>query len=321
MKMPPFFAAAAVVWLVAGCAGDSVYTGTPDDPYESTNRSFFKSHQALYRSVIRPAANLYTDTVPEPAREGIHNALTNADLPVTIVNDLLQGEIVGSGETLARMAVNTTVGVVGFIDVARWVGIPEHETDFGDTLAAYGVGEGPYLYLPAIGPTVPRELAGKVVDTFFDPLFYVTYANSIFVSVGRDGTDFADKRARGIATTDEIEKISDDPYAVTRLLYQKHLEAEANHTDTDSDFDEHPEDVRLAAQEVAAAEGTVASAGSPTEASVASAASPTTDAYCATLAISRADDAAAYGIEDDLQQAVHDGTYKNCMTWITAHNG
>jgi phospholipid-binding lipoprotein MlaA len=318
MKMPPVFAAAAVVWLVAGCAGDSVNTGTPDDPYESTNRSFFNSHQALYRSVIRPVTNLYVDAVPEPARDGIHNALTNADLPVTIVNDVLQGEIVGSGETVARLAVNTTVGIGGFINVARWIGIPEHETDFGDTLAAYGVGEGPYLYLPVLGPTVPRELAGKVVDTFFDPLFYVTYANSIFVSIGRDGATYADKRARAIATTDEIDKVSDDPYAVTRLLYQKHLEAEANHTDIDSDFDDQPENVRLAAQEVAAAEGTaVASDG----AFVAPAASPTNDAYCATLAQSRADDADANGIDADEQQAVHDGTYKDCMTWKTAHNG
>src|ERR1700722_2138941 len=108
MKIPPVFAAVAAVCIVAGCAGDSANSGTPDDPYESTNRSFFNSHQALYRSVIRPVTNLYTDTVPEPARDGIHNALTNADLPVTIVNDLLQGEFAGSGETIARLAVNTT---------------------------------------------------------------------------------------------------------------------------------------------------------------------------------------------------------------------
>jgi len=137
---------------------------------------------------------------------------------VTFGNDLLQGEIGRSGETVARFAVNSTIGIGGTIDVAGKLGIPEHQTSFADTMADYGVGEGPYLYLPVIGPSVPRELAGKIVDAAFDPLTYVTFGASMFVSAGRTAATFVDKRARGAATVDEIEKTSNDPYATTRVL-------------------------------------------------------------------------------------------------------
>ncbi len=154
--------AVAGLWLLAGC---STGGGTAqNDPYQSTNRSFYASHQVLYKNVVRPVAVFYNDTAPEPVRDGIHNFLVNIDLPVTFANDLLQAEFLRGGQTLARFTVNTTIGVGGFVDVAEKIGIAEHETDFADTLADYGIGEGPYLYLPVIGPMVPRELAGKVAD-------------------------------------------------------------------------------------------------------------------------------------------------------------
>lgn len=296
--------------LLAGCSSDGASAG--NDPYESTNRSFYASHQALYRNVIRPVTVAYNEIVPLPAREGLHNFLVNVDLPVTFANDLLQGRVGGSGQTLARFTVNTTVGVGGVIDVARKIGIPEHETDFADTLAAYGVGEGSYLYVPVIGPTVPRELAGKVVDTAFDPLTYVTYGASIFVSVGRTGANYMDKRSRGVETADTIEESSPDPYVTTRILYEKHLAAEADHSATDEDFDSHPDDVGVAIAETEA----------PSSARVARASSSTPEnagAYCTSVASARASDAAANGIETDTQQSVYSGTYQNCLHWQTAH--
>jgi len=308
MRMLSSIAVAAMLWTVAGCSDDPSRSGATNDPYESTNRSFFASHQVLYRNVIRPVVVFYNRAVPEPARDGVHNFLVNVDLPVTFANDLLQGEVAKSGQTLARFTVNSTAGIGGLIDVAGKIGIPEHETDFADTMADYGVGEGPYLYVPVLGPSVPRELAGKIIDSAFDPLTYVTYGASIFVSIGRNGATYVDRRSRGAATTDEIEKISSDPYATTRLLYQRHLAAEASHSASDSDFDEQPQDVRVAAQEVQV-----------TQVAAASPASKDIGAYCSSVAGSRADDAAANGYEGDMQQVVHDGVYKDCMSWQTAH--
>jgi phospholipid-binding lipoprotein MlaA len=307
--MMPLVAAAAIMSVVAGCSSDS--SRVANDPYESTNRQSYDSHLVLYRNVIRPVAVFYNHAVPEPARDGVHNFLVNIDLPVTFGNDLLQGRIVASGQTLVRFAVNSTIGVGGLIDVARRINIPEHETGFADTLASYGVDGGPYLYIPVIGPSVPRELAGKIVDVAFDPLTYVTYGASIFVSAGRQGATFVDKRARGVATVDEIEKVSSDPYATTRLLYQKHLAAEADHTAPDADFDDHPENVRLAARE--------ASQGRMVASTSASVAPQDTGAYCASVAQTRADDAAANGYKPDMQQVVHDGVYKDCVSWQTTH--
>ncbi|MGH6887580.1 MAG: MlaA family lipoprotein [Rhizomicrobium sp.] len=281
-----------------------------NDPYESTNRSFYASHQVLYKNVIRPVAVFYNHAIPEPARDGIHNFLVNIDLPVTFGNDLLQGEIVRSGETLGRFAVNSTVGIGGILDVARKIGIPEHQTGFADTMADYGVGEGPYLYLPVIGPSVPRELGGKIVDAAFDPLTYVTYGASMVVSVGRASATFVDKRARGVAMVDEIEKTANDPYATTRLLYQRHLAAEANHSAPDSDFDDDPADARLAMQK-------------PLEAVSSTSSSTSQDmvAQCSSVAELRANDAAAGGYHTDIQQVVHDGAYKDCLNWKTSHGG
>lgn len=306
--MTRFFPVAiAGACLLAGCAANNSGAGAQNDPYESTNRSFYASHQVLYKSVIRPVAVTYNRAVPELVRDGVHNFLVNIDLPVTFANDLLQGRVVGSGQTLARFTVNSTAGAGGVVDVARRIGIPEHETDFADTLAAYGVGEGAYLYLPVIGPTVPRELAGKVVDSVFDPLSYVTYGASTVVSIGRAGTTYVDKRARGIETVDLIEHQSPDPYVTTRILYEKHLAEEASHTAPDEDYDSHADDVRLALAETRAR---VAQGGSQATGTIAP---ENAEAYCASVAADRADDAAANGLEPEMQQAVRDGAYQSCL--------
>lgn len=331
MKTMPWVAAGASLLVLAGCGDARLGSDTQNDPYESTNRSAYASHQVLYRSVVRPVVVFYNDTVPEPARDGIHNFLANIDMPATFGNDLLQGEFTRGGQTLARFVVNTTAGVGGFIDVAQKIGIPEHETGFADTLADYGVGPGPYIYLPIVGPTVPREIAGKLADAAFDPLTYVTYGASMLVSAGRAGVNYADKSARGLATTDEIAATSPDPYATTRLLYEKHLAAEADHTASDSDFDAHPAEVRAAIRATdgnavtddnaamdgnAAADGNLATNGNVVASD--STAPQDTHAYCSSVAQSRAEDAAANGYEPDMQQVVHDGALANCMTVQTA---
>ena len=114
--------------------------------------------------MARPIAKGYRDAVPEPVRDGIHNALTNLNSPVVLANDVLQGDGDKAVNTFGRIVINSTVGIGGLIDVASKIGIPGHDNDFGITLGKGGVAEGSYLVLPFAGPMPPRDLLGTGVD-------------------------------------------------------------------------------------------------------------------------------------------------------------
>jgi phospholipid-binding lipoprotein MlaA len=219
----------------AGCATGPNGPGDQNDPYEAQNRQIFELNQSLDRNVALPIAKGYVAVVPEPARDGIHNFLVNLHVPVIFANDVLQGEASRAGETLGRFTVNSTLGVGGLIDVATKVGIPEHHSDFGETLAVYGVNEGPYLVLPMIGPSNPRDAAGYVVDTALDPSTWISWRSSTFFKLGRGVLDLVDTRSRNIETLDELERSSVDLYATMRSLYRQHRQAEINHGKADID--------------------------------------------------------------------------------------
>lgn len=160
--------------VAGGCASTSpVADADQNDPYEAFNRKVFAFNEALDKNVALPAAKVYSDVLPQPAQDGVHNALTNLSEPVTLANDILQGEALMAVQTIGRIAVNSTIGLGGLVDVASPMGIPAHTKDFGETLASYGVGEGPYLVLPLFGPSNPRDATGHIVDIAFDPLTYI----------------------------------------------------------------------------------------------------------------------------------------------------
>jgi phospholipid-binding lipoprotein MlaA len=192
-----------------------------NDPYEQTNRKIFELDQKLDRNVMLPVAQGYVSVVPEPAREGFHNFITNLDMPVTFANDLLQGEVTRAGETVERFGVNSTVGLAGLFDPATQFGIPNHSEDFGQTLGVWGVGEGPYIVLPLLGPDPPRDAFGQVVDIFLDPLTYVTIREHFYWSVAREYALIIDLRAQNIDTLAGIERSSVDYYASVRSLYRQ----------------------------------------------------------------------------------------------------
>jgi len=218
----------AVSLFVSGCASTSG-TGTADnDPYEATNRDVFALNQRLDKAVALPVAKFYVRAVPEPARDGVHNFLTNLNSPVVFANDVLQGDVDHAGETLGRFGVNSTLGLGGLIDVASKMGIPGHDTDFGITLGMWGVGEGPFLMLPLIGPAPPRDLFGKVVDVFLDPLTYVSFRSKIYYDIGLGTIGIIDLRAQNIDTLESIERTSVDYYATTRNLYLQYRKAAVN---------------------------------------------------------------------------------------------
>jgi len=211
--------------ITAGLSLSACGTTRPDtnnDPYEATNREIFDINQKIDEVTLRRAAEAYNDHVPEPVRDSVHNTLTNLNLPVVFANDVLQGEPRRAGQTVARFTMNSTFGLGGLFDVASRMGIGEHSEDFGQTLAVWGVGEGPYTVLPLLGPAVPRDAAGRVVDIFFDPTIYLSIKQHPWWMLGREYFTLLDLRARNMDVLDDIERNSLDYYAATRSLYRQY---------------------------------------------------------------------------------------------------
>lgn len=193
-----------------------------NDPFEGVNRVFFDINDALDGVILRPIAIVYRNIIPEYGRQRVRNVLQNIDSPVVFANDVLQGEGDRAGNTLMRFIINTTLGVGGIWDVATDWGIPHHDEDFGQTLAVWGLEEGPYVYFPFLGPSNPRDSLGRVVDMGFDPLTYVQWGDeNEWVPVARIALNIIDVRSRNIETLDEIERSSVDYYASIRSLYRQ----------------------------------------------------------------------------------------------------
>jgi len=221
------FSIAVMAVLAAGCASSKDPEAiAQNDPYEQTNRTIFDINMTVDKAVAKPVAKFYNHAVPQFARNGVHNFLANLEKPVTFGNDLLQGECTRAAQTLCRLTVNTTLGAGGLIDVATMIGVPDHSEDFGQTLGVYGVGEGPYLVLPFMGPNPPRDLAGDVVDIFIDPTTYIKFHGSDTWYAVRSGVSILDLRARNVDTLDQIERTSIDLYASTRSLYRQYRNSE-----------------------------------------------------------------------------------------------
>jgi phospholipid-binding lipoprotein MlaA len=228
--------------LAAGCtATKDPEAIAQNDPYEPTNRAIFNFNTKLDNAVAKPVAKFYNHAVPQFARTGLHNFLANLDKPVTFGNDILQGEGQRAGQTLGRFTVNTTLGVAGLVDVATMVGIPDHTEDFGQTLGVYGVGEGPYLVIPFMGPDPPRDLTGDVVDIFMDPTTYIKFHGSDTWYAVRSGVAVLDLRARNIDTLEQIERTSIDFYATTRSLYRQYRNAEIRNGKPDTSETDTPD--------------------------------------------------------------------------------
>jgi phospholipid-binding lipoprotein MlaA len=215
-------AAVLIGFVLAGCASTSAVEGSDvNDPLEGFNRTMFRVTLAVDRAVLRPTAVAYRDVFPQPVRDSLRNFLNNLNSPIVLANDILQGEANRAGVTLLRAGVNTTLGIGGLFDIAQRWGYQRHSEDFGQTLAVWGVPEGPYLFLPLFGPANPRDLTGYIADIFFDPITYAQWDGKIYFQIGRNGVDIIDLRARNIDTLDEIERTSLDYYASIRSLYRQ----------------------------------------------------------------------------------------------------
>jgi phospholipid-binding lipoprotein MlaA len=164
--------AAALLAMAAAAAGCATTPGrtTPDDRWEGFNRGVYKFNDAVDRAALKPVAKGYVKITPRWMRRGISNFFGNLAYPTTIVNQFLQGKVVLGLKDTGRLIVNSTIGLAGFIDVATRLGLEANDEDFGQTLAVWGVGSGPYLTLPFFGPSTLRDAPSRIVDYFTDPL-------------------------------------------------------------------------------------------------------------------------------------------------------
>ncbi|MBX6323472.1 MAG: VacJ family lipoprotein, partial [Rhodospirillaceae bacterium] len=197
-----------------------------NDPLEGMNRYFFEINYALDETIFKAVAGWYRLALPQPAQDGIRNALRNLRSPVILANDLFQGELDRAGTTFARFLINSTAGLGGLFDVASTMGLKYHDEDFGQTLGSYGVGDYPYLMLPIFGPSNARDAVGRVVDMFLDPFRYLAPAygldDAMYVRAGLSGVDM---RARSLETLDDLRRTSLDYYATIRSLYRQSRDA------------------------------------------------------------------------------------------------
>ncbi|HEY4144809.1 VacJ family lipoprotein [Pinirhizobacter sp.] len=206
--------------LLAGC---KIAPPRTDDPYESFNRKSYAVNDALDKTFIRPVAVGYRKVTNPPVRRAFSDFFTNIRMPITVANDLLQAKPKAAAEGTGRFLVNLTLGVGGFFDPASQLGLPLDETDFGITLARWGVPEGPYLVIPLVGPTTARDVWRLPVDSyFFDPLSIYSRNHDF-----KDGQYYLPQvmylvtlRSRGIDAESFLQSAY-DPYVFIRDAYRQ----------------------------------------------------------------------------------------------------
>ncbi len=189
-----------------------------NDALEPLNRATFAFNDVLDRFALRPMAFAYKEAVPATLRVSVHNFLENLKSPVTLANDVLQGDVDRAGVTLTRFAMNTSIGMLGIADVAAAFGFPRHREDFGQTLASWGVESGPYLVLPLLGPSSLRDGTGRIVDLLADPLGDLTTEN---FRLGTGLLGAVDFRARHYDELNDLRENSLDFYSAVRSLYRQ----------------------------------------------------------------------------------------------------
>lgn len=198
--------------LLGGCATN----GDPRDPLEPLNRGIYQFNDAVDRGVMKPVAKGYKAVLPQPVRTGVGNFFSNLDDVVVLLNDLLQFKFGQAASDFSRLVWNTSVGILGLIDVATPMDLPKHNEDFGQTLGRWGVGNGPYLVLPLLGPSNLRDTVGLVVDYRVDPVYQqddMADRNTAIVLRA------IHKRSVLLGAEDVVREGALDPYSFVRDAY------------------------------------------------------------------------------------------------------
>ena len=219
---------------LTGCASVPDDQKTESDRWESVNRSVFRLNAGLDRAISRPVARVYSKITPRPVRKGVSNFFRNLTTPRSVLNNFLQGKPKRGFSEIGRFLVNSSLGLGGLFDVATAGGMEEYREDFGQTAAVWGVGDGPYVMLPFLGPQTLRDAILMPVDIVSTPLYH--YDNSS----ARDklyAFRLIDLRYRLLATDRFLDE-SKDPYVTLRESYLQNREFEVYDGDppVDDDF-------------------------------------------------------------------------------------
>lgn len=206
----------SILLLVSGCASSN----NPNDPLERFNRATFSFNDKLDKAILKPVAKGY-NTLPKPARTGIHNAFNNLDDFTVLINDTLQGNFDLAARSTWRFVVNSTVGLFGLIDVAGYLGLEKHDNDFGITLARWGASVGtPYIVWPFLGPSTIRSTVGKTVDwsvfSIMRRIYPIRLRNQLLA------LNYIDTRATLLHDDKTISAASFDPYVFQRNAFLQH---------------------------------------------------------------------------------------------------
>ena len=220
----------------------SVSAKAAEECFEKTSRAIFKFNMALDDIVLEPLAKGY-NKLPSPVKTGTNNFTSNIGTLLSIPNNVLQGNIKQLGHSVGSFAINTTVGILGFLNPAEKLGLKPHKEDVGQTLGSYGIGAGCYFVLPLFGPTTVRDSAGLIADTFLDPFAHVTIReNEILSTSGNSldyysvkGTSAVDFRASNDKNLENLEKNSIDLYSSLKSIYLQDRENKIKNSVKDQD--------------------------------------------------------------------------------------
>ena len=201
------------------------------DPFEPINRTIFSFNNVADRVVLEPISKGYKK-LPSPIQSGINNFLSNLRAPLVVVNQLLQGQGENAIQSSGRFIVNSTVGVLGLIDVAEKIGLEEKKEDYGQTLATWGVGDGFYIVLPLFGPSNLRDTSGMVLTMMTDPInAYAVSEGEAWLVPMRTAANAVDQRSQIIDEVNALRDNSVDYYAAVRSSYYQNRKAAINNVD------------------------------------------------------------------------------------------
>lgn len=211
----PIIGAAMALLLLSGCASTGASKEAQWDPLQPVNRGIFKFNRSADKYILRPIAVGYQKITPTPVRSGIGNFFSNLSMPVVFVGDLLQGKPKAAGNDAGRFLLNSVVGIGGLFDVATHAGLEKNREDFGQTLAVWGIGDGPYLMVPLLGPYSLRHGFGTLADVLISPLYLYENREVRDKLIILSAIDLRE----GLLSADEILDNSLDPYLALRDAY------------------------------------------------------------------------------------------------------
>ncbi len=198
--------------LLAGCAT----SGNPKDPIEGFNRAMFAFNEGLDSAIVKPVATGYEAVLPSPIRTGVTNFFSNIDDLFIGVNNLLQGKVPEAVSDLGRVMINSTIGLLGVLDIATEAGLEKHDEDFGQTFGRWGVGNGAYVVIPVFGPRTVRDTVGLVLDVQADPVVKHRPKRTRDVALV---LRMVNDRANLLAADKVVEEAALDKYSYTRDAY------------------------------------------------------------------------------------------------------